>query len=429
MTALDNTNTSSHSSPSAYTRSGNKRSNDVATRATRKKFVQEAEQVDTVTDSGATPGELAEGPMSPTGPFSQSNSLARDDDYPRSAGISGSVDQSDSSAKADENNGSSPQNVNKGKEKSRASSTVLAPILNKPGIAQSQDPPPSGTGTTGSESEAAGIPGVQIDSGMDSANRSADKGTNGPENQAVDGAATVVKANPHAAAVAIRNPSWIPKDVMKRLATIASRDNPTKFRFALSKIPHHLTVFGGHDGSYLCYKQRPLTVLFLGRIRSTRFMEDGGPARCASVMFKFLSDLDLRVARSLINEKAKPALPPTKIYWAGQRTTHRDRTSGMTEVRWFSDLYDGTEEIKAKHLMVKLDLDLHLNDIALFECQIQRYVKGDYRRVAWKTWEVSFQLQSLIKVYSAPPSAPDQDESDVEVSIKRDDTDDEVEPY
>ncbi|KAJ3559260.1 hypothetical protein NM688_g444 [Phlebia brevispora] len=142
--------------------------------------------------------------------------------------------------------------------------------------------------------------------------------------------------------------------------------------------------------------------------------------------FKFLTEADMRGARALINEKSKPLLHEfvyAVTFWTGQKSTYWSKVSGSTETRWFSDLYDETTEIKVKHLMEKLDLDLRINDIGLFKCQIQRYSKGERRPTVWKTWKASFQLQSIIKVYSALLSAPKLDASDEETN-QRDDTDD-----
>ncbi|KAJ3557955.1 hypothetical protein NM688_g1188 [Phlebia brevispora] len=421
MTTTDVPNPTPRSPPSATTRNGGRKTGDETTR----------ESAASNATSPAGSGALAS-----AGRLPRVNSVAGNIHHVDSSGIDGPIDQSDSTTEDGEDNASSTQVVDKSKEAipirpSREHSIVPSVIIDTDGgpSAPSNTPDPAGStsDTNSSAVEDINNTNVQADIRMDIAGNSASAG-NQPEVQSANGVPTIESVNPRTEALVMKNPGWIPDDVMKRLAVIAARDNPAKFRYALSKVPQQLTVFGGHDSTVLCYQERPLTVLFLARIRSTYFMENGGPARCASVKFKFLREADMHAARVLVDEKSKPPLPASKTFWAGQKNTYWSKATGSSEIRWFSDLYDGTVAIRAKHLMKKLDLDLHTNDIGLFECGIQRYSRGERRPIVWRTWKASFQLQSIVKVYSAPLSAPEEDASDAETS-QRDDTDDEDAAY
>ncbi|KAJ3559057.1 hypothetical protein NM688_g577 [Phlebia brevispora] len=232
--------------------------------------------------------------------------------------------------------------------------------------------------------------------------------------------------------VVIENPGWVPDDVMPRLQVIATRDKPEKHRFALFRVDPTETVFGGYDGSLLCWKQKALTVLFLGRVRSTYFTTgvNNEPARCASVKFKFLSEADQGMARLLVHAKAQPPIVTSKrTFWTGQKATYWSKTSNSIQARYFSELYDGTTQIRAKHLMVKLpNYELRSNDIALFECQIQRYAEKGQRRNTWNSWGANFKLLNITKVFSAPAHVAEEEESEDEL-VQRVDTDDEDEAY
>ncbi|KAJ3554053.1 hypothetical protein NM688_g3305 [Phlebia brevispora] len=223
--------------------------------------------------------------------------------------------------------------------------------------------------------------------------------------------------------VIIQNPGWVMDNVMLCLQVIATRDKLEKHRFALSRVDFTETVFGGYDGSFLCWKQKALTVLFLGRVRSTYFTAGANsePARCASVRFKFLSEADDTMARLLVHSKAQPPVGKSILYFQVSITN--------IYARYFSKLYDGTKEIRAKHLMMKLpNYELRANDIALFECQVQCYTEKGQRRNTWMTWGTNFKLLNIVKVLSAPASVPEEDESEDEL-VQRADTDDEEEAY
>ncbi|KAJ3559440.1 hypothetical protein NM688_g344 [Phlebia brevispora] len=230
----------------------------------------------------------------------------------------------------------------------------------------------------------------------------------------------------------IENPGWIPDDVMARLKVIAAKEKLDKYRFAMSKVAHSETVFGGFDGSLLCFRHKALTVLFLGRLRSTYFTtgESSEPARCASVKFKFLSNADEAMARLLVHDKANPRfLTSKKTFWASQKCTYWSKVSNTVQAHYFSEIYDGTREIKAKHLMQKIpNYQLHSNDIVLLECQIQRYAEKGQRKKIWNSWSTNFKLLNITKVFEAPPSAVEEPESEDE-TMHRDNTDDEDEAY
>lgn len=66
---------------------------------------------------------------------------------------------------------------------------------------------------------------------------------------------------------------------------------------------------------------------------------------------------------------------------------------------------------------------LHVNDIMLVECRIQRY-GSDMARWA-EGWRSTFYLDSITRLYAAPEDAPDEPESAME--DERVPTDDEVE--
>lgn len=96
----------------------------------------------------------------------------------------------------------------------------------------------------------------------------------------------------------------------------------------------------------------------------------------------------------------------------------------------FDQLYDGTEHVRPKKEMQKLvNLNLYQNDIAVFECQIRRFLPKDTVATGeWSTWRTSFRLCSITRLWAATANVPEEEESEDE-SMQRVDTDDEFEGF
>lgn len=65
---------------------------------------------------------------------------------------------------------------------------------------------------------------------------------------------------------------------------------------------------------------------------------------------------------------------------------------------------------------------LQVNDVVLVEARVQRYGSDNTRWL--QGWTSTFYLDSITKLYAAPMTAPDEDESEVEE--ERVPTDDEL---
>lgn len=109
--------------------------------------------------------------------------------------------------------------------------------------------------------------------------------------------------------VAHRVTSWDLKIYRCLKVAVGMSDN-SRYRYALATINPKSTAFGGYQETFLCFNNRVLTVTFVGRVVSTFFLygPNRGPARCASVKFKFLRDIDDAVARGLLYVKANPPI-------------------------------------------------------------------------------------------------------------------------
>ena len=105
-----------------------------------------------------------------------------------------------------------------------------------------------------------------------------------------------------------------------------NHQEPQKYRFAMAQVDTEKTSWGVFGDTFLCYKDRVLTVCFIGRVISTFFAVGPGQVapRCSSIKFKFLRDGDLECARKLVNAKARPPISMYPIiYNEGETLTIR----------------------------------------------------------------------------------------------------------
>lgn len=86
--------------------------------------------------------------------------------------------------------------------------------------------------------------------------------------------------------------------------------DPTRYRYAIATVDPKATAFGGFGDSFLCARGKVVTVTFIARVVSTffRYGEDQRIAKCPSVKFKFLRDVDDSAARALLYNKASPPI-------------------------------------------------------------------------------------------------------------------------
>ena len=75
----------------------------------------------------------------------------------------------------------------------------------------------------------------------------------------------------------------------------------------ISAVPAQETDWGTPDSTFLVWRGKVVTVVFVARVLSTFHRAlDGGPSNSQSVKFKFLSPLDLASAIRLVYDKAQP---------------------------------------------------------------------------------------------------------------------------
>ncbi|KAF7798801.1 hypothetical protein EIP86_010026 [Pleurotus ostreatoroseus] len=219
----------------------------------------------------------------------------------------------------------------------------------------------------------------------------------------------------------INDLGWIPVSVL--------RVNPEKGRHAIAEIPTDKVTWGGYANTFMCYKGRVVTAVFVGRVISTWFRNsDNTLPSCPSLKFKFLRDLDETAARALVYEKARPArVTSKKTFWAGKRCSTLDVFTKEWQPFAFSDIYDGTKKV-LKHV----DMDalessrIHNNDLVMLECQINRFVPDQRKPVftSARVWETRFRLMSVVKLYE--PKGIKRDEESSEESEVREDSDEEM---
>ncbi|KAF7789314.1 hypothetical protein EIP86_000258 [Pleurotus ostreatoroseus] len=199
---------------------------------------------------------------------------------------------------------------------------------------------------------------------------------------------------------------WIPETVMKRLLILAAWQRPPQGIHTISSVPASGVSWATQKDSVLCYKGKPATFAFVGRIMSTFFRvgEDRQPARCANVIFKFMRDVDDLACRALLYDTARP---PTegrtrKSFWAGSKRSIWNKGSRYSELQDFTEVYDGSEKMKNDYKKMNgLDnSELRPNDIVLLHCQIRRFTpNSNYVR---STWETRLRLIRVVRLFEAP---------------------------
>lgn len=210
-------------------------------------------------------------------------------------------------------------------------------------------------------------------------------------------------------------------------------------RLRLADVNTKLVTWGGPDSAYLCVNGVTLNVHFVARLVSKSFPQPGfNDYKSVTCRFKFMREVDARVARRLTYEKYKEPvskslhIPLQGYTWFSSVIESRKTTFMGTapcvkakEVHPFANIYDGTETFGSKkHMDHITDDDLKVNDVCLFECRINRYNKEGTWSSAWK---LNFRIDCITRLFAAPSSAPSYEESDEEG--QRDLTDDEMEGF
>lgn len=109
---------------------------------------------------------------------------------------------------------------------------------------------------------------------------------------------------------------WPLTRLFRRLSAAIAWHKPHKSVYTLSSVVPAAASFGSYKNKFLNYKGKLLTVAFVARLMGGSFREgEGEPARCGSVTFKFVREIDDLVCRSLLYGKARPPEGAYQCYY------------------------------------------------------------------------------------------------------------------
>ncbi|OBZ73355.1 hypothetical protein A0H81_07235 [Grifola frondosa] len=206
----------------------------------------------------------------------------------------------------------------------------------------------------------------------------------------------------------LRNPGYLPNDLMKCMGSFLTFKDPNSGRYAACEVPSHAAFPAethNDDGicKFLCINKVPVTVWIVGRVKSLWFYSPAGePRDRVNVGIRPLRDVDQAALVSLLNGRAAP--PSRKLMLT------RSKGDTVSSAMPFDRVYDATCRFGPKSTMKKISpAALGKNDIVLVEAFVTRWKAGDKKTYSksWSTWRCGLELNNLSLLFVAPDTSTD----------------------
>ncbi|EIW80035.1 hypothetical protein CONPUDRAFT_74315 [Coniophora puteana RWD-64-598 SS2] len=213
-----------------------------------------------------------------------------------------------------------------------------------------------------------------------------------------------------------------PSDIQRRIRSLSEYANESKSSYAFSMLPR--SASWGHAAGedpkadkLICAPgtATPLSVLFVGRITSLKFVEAGVPAsRAQLAIVPPCATLSVQAANALCG-LSSPKLQPWAVVHFNRWQT-RKLNGIATEASLFNRVYDGRAGIKGKREMHKIPVTaLKKKDLILVESKISKWGRVINNECQWRAQYVLCAIIVLFQSDGPPAGAESDSEEEVDV--------------